>query len=68
MLTANSANWFIASTGQVDVNVAWRVMECPHLNGSVLDCLRNIVTVLDVCWMSDHEKLAEVNSLALRNP
>lgn len=68
MLAANSANWFIARTGQVDVDVAWRVMECPRLNGSVLDCLRNTVTVLDVCWMSDHQRLAEVNSLALRNP
>ena len=62
------ANKFIALTGQVDVDVVWSVMDCPYLNRSVLDCLNTTVIVDGVGCTSDHRRLFEVSSLALRNP
>ena len=63
-----SANWLIALTGQVDVEVAWRVMEWPRLKGSVFDCRKCMVTAVGERWMSDHCRFDDVNSLALRKP
>ena len=40
-------------------------MSC--LNGPVFDCLRSIVTIDGVSWMSDRGRFDEANSLALRN-
>ena len=61
-------NKLIAPTWQVDVDGAWSMMDCPRLNGSVLDCLSDTVIVDGVSCTSDHRRLFEVSSLALRNP
>ena len=43
------------------------VIECPHMNGSIFDCLSCMVMVVGEDCTSDHSKLDAVNSLALRN-
>ena len=58
----------MAHTGQVDVDVACRVIECSYLNKAITDCLRHIVTIVGVIWISDQSKIDEVNLLALKNP
>ena len=58
----------MAHTGKIDVDVACRVIECSYLNKAVIDCLRRIVTIVGVIWMSDQSRIDEVNLLALKNP